>query len=141
VSYLKKLLPLLLLLTFSSPLLANWEEEKVADGKAGEFKTYYYKMNAQGHKLILDKYMQRLIFIQKDKVFKRDISGIKINGESVEVYAEQFNNYPEQTAILFVRRIDALERLSKANRIDVNVVYYREGEKTSTFIINEMIKK
>ena len=96
MSYLKKLLPSLLLLTFSSPLLANWEEEKVADGKAGEFKTYYYKMNAQGHKLILDKYMQRLIFIQKDKVFKRDISGIKINGESVEVYAEQFNNYPEQ---------------------------------------------
>jgi hypothetical protein len=98
-------------------------------------------MNAQGHKLILDKYMQRLIFVQKDKVFKRDISSIKINGESVEVYAEQFNNYPEQTAILFVRRMDALEKLSKANRIDVNVVYYREGEKVSTFIINETAKK
>lgn len=139
--YLKKLLPFILLFTLSSPLLAKWEEEKIADGKPGEFKTYYYKMNAQGHKLILDKYMQRLIFVQKDKVFKRDISGIKINGESVEVYAEQFNNYPEQTAILFVRRMDALEKLSKANRIDVNVVYYREGEKVSTFIINEMAKK
>jgi hypothetical protein len=121
--------------------LAKWEEEKIADGNEGEFKTYYYKMNAQGHKLILDKYMQRLIFVQKDKVFKRDISSIKINGESVEVYAEQFNNYPEQTAILFVRRMDALEKLSKANRIDVNVVYYREGEKVSTFIINESAKK
>ena len=139
--YLKKLLPFILLFTLSSPLLAKWEEEKIADGKPSEFKTYYYKMNAQGHKLILDKYMQRLIFVQKDKVFKRDISSIKINGESVEVYAEQFNNYPEQTAILFVRRMDALEKLSKANRIDVNVVYYREGEKVSTFIINETAKK
>jgi regulator of protease activity HflC (stomatin/prohibitin superfamily) len=81
--------------------------------------------------------MKRLIFVQKDKYFKRDIRALKINGESIDVYAEQFMSYPEQTAILFVRRMEALEKLSKANRIDVHVFYHREGEKVSTFIINE----
>ncbi len=126
------------LATFSH---AKWDEEKISDGKGGEPKTYYYKMNAQGHKLILDRYMQRLIFVQKDKTFKRDIRDLKINGVSVDVYAEQFNNYPEQTAILFVRRMEALEKLSQANRIDVHVLYYREGEKVSTFIINDHSNK
>jgi hypothetical protein len=37
--------------------------------------------------------------------------------------------------------MDALEKLSKANKIDVHVLYYREGEKVSTFIINETTKK
>jgi predicted DNA binding protein len=122
------------LATFSH---AKWDEEKISDGKGEEPKTYYFKVNAQGHKLILDRYMQRLIFVQKDKTFKRDIRDLKINGVSVDVYAEQFNNYPEQTAILFVRRMEALEKLSQANRIDVHVFYYREGEKVSTFIIND----
>ncbi len=122
------------LATFSH---AKWDEEKISDGKGEEPKTYYFKVNAQGHKLILDRYMQRLIFVQKDKTFKRDIRDLKINGVSVDVYAEQFNNYPEQTAILFVRRMEALEKLSQANQIDVHVLYYREGERVSTFIIND----
>lgn len=116
---------------------AKWDEEKISDGKGGEVKTYYYKINDQGHKLILDRYMQRLIFVQKDKTFKRDIRDLRINGISVDVYAEQFSAYPEQTAILFVRRMEALEQLAKAHRIDVHVLYYREGEKISTFMIND----
>jgi len=124
-------------LSLATSVFAKWDEEKISDGKGGEPKTYYYKVNAQGHKLILDRYMQRLIFVQKDKTFKRDIRDLKINGVSVDVYAEQFNSYPEQTAILFVRRMEALEKLSQAQRIDVHVLYYREGEKVSTFIIND----
>lgn len=143
MSYFKKIthtIVLMLIIGTSSMAHAKWEVEKIADDssvKGSEVKTYYFKINDQGHKLILDKYMKRLIFVQKDKYFKRDIRALKINGESIDVYAEQFMSYPEQTAILFVRRMEALEKLSKAVRIDVHVFYHREGEKVSTFIINE----
>ncbi len=114
---------------------AKWDEEKIGEFKSEEVKTYYYKINSQGHKLVLDSYMKRLIFIQKDKTFKRNIDGIKIDGEYVEAWGDYFSNYPQQTAVLFNDKDAVMERLKNAKKIEINVVYFKDGERVSTFKI------
>ena len=114
---------------------AKWDEEKGTEIKNGEPITYYSKVNADGHKLVLDKYVKRLIFIQKDKLFKRTINSIRIDGELIETYSDRFVHFPEQTAITFDNKDDVLKKLFRATKVDVNVTYNREGEKPSSFQI------
>ena len=123
------------MLYLSNPVFAKWDEEKSAEIKNGEPVTYYFKVNSDGHKLVLDKYVKRLIFIQKDKIFKRVINSIRIDGELIETYSDRFVHYPEQTAITFDNKDEVLKKLFRATKVDVNVTYHREGEKTSSFQI------
>lgn len=123
------------ILLLSNPAFAKWDEEKGSEIKNGEPVTYYFKVNADEHKLVLDKYVKRLIFIQKDKIFKRVINSIRIDGELIETYSDRFVHYPEQTAITFDNKDEVLKKLFRARKVDVNVTYHREGEKTSSFQI------
>ena len=123
------------LICISGSVFAKWDEETGTEVKNGEPIVYYYKVNAEGHKLVLDKYVKRLIFIQKDKIFKRAIHSIRIDGELIEAFSDRFVHYPEQTAITFDNKDEVLKKLFRAKRIEVNVTYHREGEKVSAFQI------
>ena len=57
---------------------AKWDEERDMTTNGKEELVYYYKTNEQGQKLVLDKYVKRLIFIRPDKFYKRSIKQIKI---------------------------------------------------------------
>lgn len=125
----------LFLICLSGSALAKWDEETGAEVKNGEPIVYYYKINSEGHKLVLDKYVKRLIFIQKDKIFKRAVHSVRIDGELIEAFSDRFVHYPEQTAITFDNKDEVLKKLFRAKQVEVNVTYHREGEKVSTFQI------
>ncbi|MBU3616182.1 hypothetical protein [Polynucleobacter sp. JS-Polo-80-F4] len=118
----------------SQSVYAKWDEERDMTTNGKEELIYYYKTNEQGQKLVLDKYVKRLIFIRPDKFYKRSIKQIKIDGVPVDVNSDPFSRYPEQTAIVFENKDEVLKKLFLAKKIEFNVLYGRD-EALSTFQI------
>jgi hypothetical protein len=120
--------------------IAQWKEVKETsfDGKTD---IYFEKTNVLGHKLVIDYPLKRLIFIQQDKTIGRGVNGIKIDGEYFPTFSDgQISGYPQLTAIdLNVssagEKKEILDKALNAKRIEVNVVYYRDGEKVSVLQI------
>lgn len=132
---LNRILVLSMLSVFlSQPAIAKWDEERDVTKNGKEELVYYYKTNSQGQKLVLDKYIKRLIFIQADRLHKRTIRLIKIDGQPIEVMSDPFSRYPEQTAIIFENKDEVLKKLFLAKQIEVFVRYNRD-EAVSTFQI------
>jgi len=105
---------------------AKWEEERDVTGSGNQDLVYYFKTNGQGQKLVLDKYVKRLIFIQQDRLYKRTIKQIKIDGIPVDLMSDPFSHYPEQTAITFENKDEVLKKLFLAKKIEIEVRYGRD---------------
>ncbi len=125
---------LFLSLFISQAAFAKWDEERDMTANGKEELVYYFKMNEQGQKLVLDKYVKRLIFIRPDRLYKRSIKQIKIDGVAVDVTSDPFSRYPEQTAIVFDNKDEVLKKLFLAKKIEFNVLYGRD-EAVSVFQI------
>ena len=121
-------------LLISQTAFAKWDEERDKTTNGKEELVYYYKMNEQGQKLVLDKYVKRLIFIRPDKLYKRSITQIKVDDQVIDVTGDPFSRYPEQTAIVFDNKDEVLKKLFLAKKIEFNVRYGRD-EALSTFQI------
>ena len=130
-----RLLMVAILLTLSSQTsFAKWDEERDVTTNGKDELVYYFNTNDQGQKLVLDKYVKRLIFIQSDRLYKRTIRLIKIDGQSIEVMSDPFSRFPEQTAIIFENKDEVLKKLFLAKKIKVFVRYNRD-DSMSTFQI------
>lgn len=118
----------------SASASAKWDEERDVTTNGKDELVYYYKTNELGQKLVLDKYVKRLIFIQPDRLYKRTIRLIKVDGQPIEVMSDPFSRFPEQTAIIFENKDEVLKRLFLAKKIEVFVRYNRD-EAVSVFQI------
>lgn len=126
---------LAILCALASPTaFAKWDEERDVTTNGKDELVYYFKTNEQGQKLVLDKYVKRLIFIQPDRLYKRTIRLIKVDGQSIEVMSDPFSRFPEQTAIIFENKDEVLKKLFLAKKIEVFVRYNRD-EAVSVFQI------
>ena len=118
----------------SASASAKWDEERDVTANGKDELVYYYKTNELGQKLVLDKYVKRLIFIQSDRLYKRTIRLIKVDGQPIEVMSDPFSRFPEQTAIIFENKDEVLKKLFLAKKIEVFVRYNRD-EAVSIFQI------
>ncbi|MBU3637027.1 hypothetical protein [Polynucleobacter sp. es-MAR-4] len=133
--HLYRLLVVAILCVLTSPTaFAKWDEERDVTTNGKDELVYYYKTNEQGQKLVLDKYVKRLIFIQPDRLYKRTIRLIKVDGQPIEVMSDPFSRFPEQTAIIFENKDEVLKKLFLAKKIEVFVRYNRD-EAVSIFQI------
>ena len=123
--YITVMLGLLCLLGGQSAF-AKWDEERDVTGSGNQDLVYYFKTNEQGHKLVLDKYVKRLIFIQQDRFHKRVIKQIKIDGVPLDVMSDPFSHYPAQTAITFENKDEVLKKLFLAKKVEIEVRYGRD---------------
>ena len=124
-----------ILWVFTSQIaFAKWDEERDVTTNGKDELVYYYKTNDLGQKLVLDKYVKRLIFIQPDRLYKRTIRLIKVDGQSIEVMSDPFSRFPEQTAITFENKDEILKKLFLSTKIEVFVRYNRD-EAVSVFQI------
>ena len=131
--HLYRLLVVAILCALASPTaFAKWDEERDVTTNGKDELVYYFKTNEQGQKLVLDKYVKRLIFIQPDRLYKRTIRLIKVDGQSIEVMGDPFSRFPEQTAIIFENKDEVLKKLFLAKKIEVFVRYNRD-EAVSVF--------
>lgn len=121
-------------LCISQAANAKWDEERDMTANGKEELVYYYKTNEQGQKLVLDKYVKRLIFIRPDRLYKRSIKQIKVDDQLIDVTSDPFSRFPEQTAIIFDNKDEVLKKLFLAKKIEFNVRYGRD-EALSTFQI------
>lgn len=121
-------------LCISQAANAKWDEERDMTTNGKEELIYYYKTNQQGQKLVLDKYVKRLIFIRPDRLYKRSIKQIKVDDQLIDVTSDPFSRYPEQTAIVFDNKDEVLKKLFLAKKIEFNVLYGRD-QAESVFII------
>ena len=110
----------------SQTAFAKWDEERDVTTNGKDELVYYFKTNEQGQKLVLDKYIKRLIFIQPDRLYKRTIRLIKVDGQPIEVMSDPFSRFPEQTAIIFENKDEVLKKLFLAKKIEVFVRYNRD---------------
>jgi hypothetical protein len=124
----------ILLALTSQTVFAKWDEERDVTTNGKDELVYYFKTNELGQKLVLDKYVKRLIFIQPDRLYKRTIRMIRVDGQSIEVMSDPFSRFPEQTAITFENKDEVLKKLFLAKKIEVFVRYNRE-ESLNTFQI------
>ena len=125
--HLYRLLVVLILCALASQAaLAKWDEERGITTNGKDELVYYFKTNEQGQKLVLDKYIKRLIFIQPDRLYKRTIRLIKVDGQAIEVMSDPFSRFPEQTAIIFESKDEVLKKLFLAKKIEVFVRYNRD---------------
>ena len=130
-----RLLMVAILLALTSQIaFAKWDEERDVTTNGKDELVYYFKTNDLGQKLVLDKYVKRLIFIQPNRLYKRTIRLIKVDGQSIEVMSDPFSRYPEQTAITFENKDEILKKLFLAKKIEVFVRYNRD-ESMSIFQI------
>lgn len=113
---------------------AKWDEERDVTTNGKDELVYYFKTNEQGQKLVLDKYVKRLIFIRPDRFHKRSIRQIKIDGVAVDVTSDPFSRHPEQTAIIFDNKDEILKKLFLAKKIELDVRYGRKQE-VSAFLV------
>ena len=104
----KAVLAILLCISVNQVAFAKWDEERDATTNGKDELVYYSKTNEQGQKLVLDKYVKRLIFVQHDRLYNRSIRQIKIDGLVVEAMSDPFSRYPEQTAITFENKDEVL---------------------------------
>ena len=118
----------------SHTAFAKWDEERDVTTNGKDELVYYFKTNDQGQKLVLDKYVKRLIFIQPDRLYKRTIRLIKVDGQPIEVMSDPFSRFPEQTAIVFENKDEILKKLFLAKKIEVFIRYNRD-ESVSLFQI------
>ena len=118
----------------SQSVFAKWDEERDVTTNGKDELVYYYKTNGLGQKLVLDKYLKRLIFIQSDRLYKRTIRLIKVDGIPFEVMSDPFARFPEQTAITFENKDEVLKKLFLAKKIEVYVRYNRD-DSINTFQI------
>jgi hypothetical protein len=118
----------------SQTAFAKWDEERDVSTNGKDELIYYYKTNDQGQKLVLDKYIKRLIFIQPDRLYKRTIRLIEVDGQPIEVMSDPFARFPEQTAITFENKDEVLKKLFFAKKIEVYVRYNRD-DSINTFQI------
>ncbi|MGV0962575.1 MAG: hypothetical protein ACOYBT_01630 [Polynucleobacter sp.] len=133
--HLYRLLVVAILCALASPTaFAKWDEERDVTTNGKDELVYYFKTNEQGQKLVLDKYVKRLIFIQPDRLYKRTIRLIKVDGQPIEVMSDPFSRFPEQTAIVFENKDEVLKKLFLAKKIEVFVRYNRD-EAVSLFVI------
>ena len=133
--HLYRLLVVAILCALASPTaFAKWDEERDVTTNGKDELVYYFKTNEQGQKLVLDKYVKRLIFIQPDRLYKRTIRLIKVDGQPIEVMSDPFSRFPEQTAIIFENKDEVLKKLFLAKKIEVFVRYNRD-EAVSVFQI------
>jgi hypothetical protein len=133
--HLYRLLVVAILCALASPIaFAKWDEERDVTTNGKDELVYYFKTNEQGQKLVLDKYVKRLIFIQPDRLYKRTIRLIKVDGQSIEVMSDPFSRFPEQTAIIFENKDEVLKKLFLAKKIEIFVRYNRD-EAVSVFQI------
>lgn len=133
--HLYRILVLAILCALVSPVaFAKWDEERDVTTNGKDELVYYFKTNEQGQKLVLDKYVKRLIFIQPDRLYKRTIRLIKVDGQPIEVMSDPFSRFPEQTAIIFENKDEVLKKLFLAKKIEVFVRYNRD-EAVSVFQI------
>ena len=133
--HLYRLLVVAILCALASPTaFAKWDEERDVTTNGKDELVYYFKTNEQGQKLVLDKYVKRLIFIQPDRLYKRTIRLIKVDGQAIEVMSDPFSRFPEQTAIIFENKDEVLKKLFLAKKIEVFVRYNRD-EAVSVFQI------
>ncbi|WP_068319497.1 hypothetical protein [Polynucleobacter yangtzensis] len=130
----KLVVTLFLGLCISQAANAKWDEERDMTTNGKEELIYYYKTNQQGQKLVLDKYVKRLIFIRPDRLYKRSIKQIKVDDQLIDVTSDPFSRFPEQTAIIFDNKDEVLKKLFLAQKIEFNVRYGRD-EALSTFQI------
>jgi len=121
-------------LLISQVAFAKWDEERDTTTNGKEELVYYYKTNEQGQKLVLDKYVKRLIFIRPDRLYKRSIKQIKVDDQLIDVTSDPFSRFPEQTAIIFDNKDEVLKKLFLAKKIEFNVRYGRD-EAVSAFQI------
>jgi hypothetical protein len=70
--------------------------------------------------------VKRLIFIQQDRLYKRTIKQIKIDGFPIDVMSDPFSHYPEQTAITFENKDEVLKKLFLAKKIEIELRYGRD---------------
>ena len=84
---------------------AKWDEERDMTTNGKEELVYYYKTNDQDQKLVLDKYVKRLIFIRPDKFYKRSIKQIKIDGVAVDVTSDPFRATPSKQPLFLKTRM------------------------------------
>ena len=124
----------ILLALTSQTVFAKWDEERDVTTNGKDELVYYFKTNELGQKLVLDKYVKRLIFIQPDRLYKRTIRLIRVDGQSIEVMSDPFSRFPQQTAITFENKDEILKKLFLAKKIEVFVRYNRD-ESMSTFQI------
>jgi hypothetical protein len=124
----------ILLALTSQTAFAKWDEERDVTTNGKDELVYYFKTNDQGQKLVLDKYVKRLIFIQSDRLYKRTIRLIKVDGQPIEVMSDPFARFPEQTAITFENKDEVLKKLFFAKKIEVYVRYNRD-DSINTFQI------
>ena len=110
-----------------STAFAKWDEERDVTTNGKDELVYYSKTNEQGQKLVLDKYLKRLIFIQQDRLYKRSIRQIKIDGVPFETMSDPFSHYPEQTAITFENKDEVLKKLFLAKQVEIDVQYGRDS--------------
>jgi len=133
--HLYRLLMVAILLALTShTAFAKWDEERDVSTNGKDELVYYFKTNDLGQKLVLDKYVKRLIFIQPDRLYKRTIRLIRVDGQSIEVMSDPFSRFPEQTAITFENKDEVLKKLFLAKKIEVFVRYNRD-ESMNTFQI------
>ena len=133
--HLYRLLMVAILLALTShTAFAKWDEERDVTTNGKDELVYYFKTNDLGQKLVLDKYVKRLIFIQPDRLYKRTIRLIRVDGQSIEVMSDPFSRFPEQTAITFENKDEVLKKLFLAKKIEVFVRYNRD-ESMNTFQI------
>ena len=118
----------------SQSVFAKWDEERDLTTNGKDELVYYYKTNGLGQKLVLDKYLKRLIFIQSDRLYKRTVRLIKVDGMPFEVMSDPFARFPEQTAITFENKDEMLKKLFLAKKIEVYVRYNRD-DSINTFQI------
>ena len=118
----------------SQTAFAKWDEERDVTTNGKDELVYYFKTNDQGQKLVLDKYVKRLIFIQPDRLYKRTIRLIKVDGQPIDVVSDPFSRFPEQTAIIFENKDEVLKKLFLAKKIEVFIRYNRD-EAVSLFQI------
>ncbi len=136
----KNLLCFLLFFSISFNVSAEWKKETYKSSK-GESQTFYINSLGKNIDLVVDMQQQIVYFTHKGKVLN-GVDGVKFDGVFYDLTGKGIGDSFD--AVIFLRKgyiSDKWVELSVAKKIEINVDYFRLGNKVHAFYASKSLKE
>jgi len=132
----KKLFLSALILGFSLAAYADWKVERSKNFSGADEKFLVAKTLSDGTELWIDL-QQKFVVIRNNRKTFNKVNGVKLDGNYYDVVDKASGDMFEYVVFCqYSKNSDCYKNIFSAKKVEVNVEYFRTGEKVSTFPVN-----
>lgn len=132
----KKIFLAVIIIGFSVVTHADWRVEKSKNFSGADEKFLVAKTLGDGTELWIDL-QQKFVVIRNNRKTFNKVNGIKLDGNYYDVVDKASGDMFEYVVFCqYSKHSECYKNIFSTKKVEVNVEYFRTGEKVSTFLVN-----